>query len=200
VQPGAYSAGIELESGMPKFSRPAALWLALLSALPAGSTTARAGQRDFDFEIGHWSTQLRRLRHPLSGDSAWVEYQGTTVVSKIWQGRANLVQLVADGPAGHFEGLSLRLYNPQSRQWSLNFAGRSAGKLSQPAIGGFRDGRGAFYDQEMLEGRAICVRFLIFKLTADSYRFEQSYSADGGKSWEFNWVAIDTRLRGDPPP
>jgi len=106
---------------------------------------------------------------------------------------------VADGPAGHFEGLSLRLYNPQSRQWSLNFAGRSAGKLTQPAIGGFRDGRGAFYDQEMLEGRAIYVRFLIFKLTADSYRFEQSYSADGGKSWELNWVAIDTRLRGDPP-
>jgi len=74
---------------MPKFPRPAALWLALLSALPAGSTTARDGQRDFDFEIGHWSTQLRRLLHPLSGDSAWVEYQGTTVarsgrVARIW--------------------------------------------------------------------------------------------------------------------
>ena len=173
--------------------------VACLSVLPAGSNEPRDGQHDFDFEIGRWQTHLQRLLRPLSGDHTWAEYRGTTVVSKVWDGRANLVELVADGPAGHFEGLSLRLYNPQSHQWSLNFAGRSAGRLTQPTVGEFRHGRGAFYDQEMLDGRTIYVRFLISKLSADSYRFEQAYSADGGRSWQVNWIAIDTRLRDGAP-
>src|SRR5215212_2320147 len=77
----------------------------------------RDGQHDFDFEIGTWKTHLSRRLRPLTGSTTWVEYEGTTVVRKVWNGRANLVELVADGPAGHFEGLSLRLYNPRSRQW-----------------------------------------------------------------------------------
>lgn len=100
---------------------------------------------------------------------------------------------MADGPAGHFEGLNLRLYNPQSRQWSLNFANSSDGTLTQPAIGEFKNGCGEFYDQETLNGRAIYVRFLIAEITPDSCRFEQAFSVDGGKSWETNWIAIDTR-------
>ncbi len=91
----------------------------------------REGEHDFDFEIGTWKTHLRRLLHPLTGSTTWVEYEGTSVVRKVWNGRANLVELVADGPAGHFEGLNLRLYNPQSHQWSLNFASRNAGVMSQ---------------------------------------------------------------------
>src|SRR6266567_8985762 len=104
------------------------------AAVTAKSREARAqrdGQHDFDFEIGTWKTHLRRLEHPLTGSKTWVEYEGTTVVRKVWNGRANLVELVADGSAGHFEGLNLRLYNPQSRQWSLNFASSSGGTLSQ---------------------------------------------------------------------
>jgi len=68
--------------------------------------TEHDGQHDFDFEIGAWKTHLRRLLHPLTGSTTWVEYEGTTVVRKVWNGRANLAELVADGPAGHFEGLS----------------------------------------------------------------------------------------------
>jgi hypothetical protein len=125
-----------------------------------------------------------------------VEYEGTTVVRKVWNGRANLVELVADGPAGHIEGLSLRLYNPRSRQWSLNFSNSSDGTLAQPMIGEFRNGRGEFYDQETLNGRAILVRFVISDITPTSCRFEQSFSDDGGKTWELNWVAVDTRVPG----
>src|SRR3569833_151284 len=84
--------------------------------------TARDGRHDFDFEVGRWRTDLRRLRHPLSGSRDWVRYTGTTVVRKDWGGRANLVELEVDGAAGHLQALSLRLYNPQSRQWSLNYA------------------------------------------------------------------------------
>lgn len=162
---------------------------------PRQAPAERDGQHDFDFEVGTWKTHLRRLRNPLSGSNTWVEYEGTTVVRKVWGGRANLVELVADGPGGHFEGLSLRLYNPQSRQWSLNFANANSGVMAQPTIGGFKDGRGEFFDQETYNGRAVLVRFVISDITPNSCRFEQAFSADGGKTWEVNWIATDTRVK-----
>ena len=164
-----------------------------VNAQSAGA--GRDGQHDFDFEIGTWKTHLRRLLNPLTGSTTWVEYEGTTVVRKVWNGRANLVELVADGPAGHFEGLSLRLYNPQSRQWSLNFANANGGVITQPTIGEFKNGRGEFYNQETLNGRAIFVRFIISNITPNSCQFEQAFSDDGGKTWEVNWIATDTRVK-----
>jgi hypothetical protein len=116
-------------------------------------------------------------------------------VRKVWNGRANLVELVADGPSGHFEGLSLRLYNPQSRQWSLNFANINGGVMTQPTIGEFKNERGEFFNQETLNGRAIFVRFVISDITPNSCRFEQAFSADWGKTWEVNWIATDTRVK-----
>ncbi len=164
------------------------------SASRPQTSAEQGGQHDFDFEIGTWKTHLSRRLHPLTGSTTWVEYEGISVVRKIWNGRANLVELQADGPTGHFEGLNLRLYNPQSHQWSLNFAGSGGGIITQPTIGGFKNGRGEFYDQETLNGRAIYVRFIISDITPNSCRFEQAFSDDGGKTWEVNWIATDTRV------
>jgi hypothetical protein len=158
------------------------------------SLTPRDGTHDFDFEIGTWKTHVKRLLRPLTGSATWVEYRGTSAVRKVWGGRANLVELVADGPTGHFEGLNLRLYNPESHQWSLNFAS-SSGSLSPPTIGEFKNGRGEFFAQETLNGRAILVRFVVSDIAPDSCRFEQSFSDDGGKTWEVNWIATDTRVK-----
>ena len=156
----------------------------------------REGQHDFDFEIGLWKTNLRQLVRPLTGSTTWVEYEGTSRVSKVLDGRANLVELKVAGPAGRIEGLSLRLYNPDSHQWSLNFSNINAGTLTIPTIGEFKDGRGEFYNQDTLNGRSILVRFVISDITPNSCRFEQSFSADGGETWELNWVAVDTRIPG----
>jgi hypothetical protein len=164
---------------------------------PQHTPAERDGQHDFDFEIGTWKTHVSRLLHPLTGSTAWVDYEGTTVVRKVWNGRANLVELEADGPGGHFEGPNLRLYNPQSHQWNLNFSNSNGGTLSQPTIGGFKNGRGEFFDQETFNGRAIYVRFVISDITLDSCRFEQAFSDDGGKTWEVNWIATDTRVKDE---
>ena len=167
------------------------------AALAAQSTaSARDGQRDFDWEIGTWTTKVRVLRNPLSGKPAeWAEYQGTSIVKPLMDGHWNMVELSVAGPAGKIEGGSLRLYNPQSRQWSLNFASLRNGMLTAPVYGGFdQSGRGAFYGSDMLDGRAILVRFAITRVSADEARFEQSYSTDGGVSWETNWIAVDRRL------
>ena len=158
-------------------------------------TNPRDGRHDFDFEIGTWKTHLRRLQRPLSGSTTWLEYDGTSVVTKLLDGRANVVELKVAGPAGSLEGLSLRLYEPQSGKWTLNFANARDGKLTTPSIGEFKNGRGEFYNDDTYKGRAILVRFVISKVTNDQYRFEQSFSPDNGKTWEVNWIATDPRVR-----
>ena len=167
------------------------------SEAPKASSQERDGQHDFDFEIGSWKTHLKRLQRPLTGSKSWVEYSGTTVVRKVWDGRANLVELDVTGPAGRIEALSLRLYDPQTRQWSLNFASSAGGGMSPPSVGGFRNGRGEFFSRETLNGRPILVRFVISDITPTSCRFEQAFSDDDGKTWEVNWIATDTRIEGD---
>lgn len=178
--------------------RPMVLGLLLLLSAATLSAQNAGGQKDFDFELGKWTTQLKRLTKPLTGSTTWVEYRGTTTVSKVWDGRANLVELEVDGPAGAIEGLSLRLYNPEARQWSLNFSNSRLGTLSPPVFGEFRNGTGEFYGPDTLNGRAIQVRFIITPLSADTIRFEQAFSADGGKTWEVNWIAKDTRMKRSP--
>jgi hypothetical protein len=167
-----------------------------LHADPAASARAvRDGSHDFDFEIGAWTTHIKRLQHPLSGSTQWVEYEGTSIVKGLLGGRANVVELSVAGAAGRIEGLSLRLYAPQAQQWSLNYSNLSDGHLTTPVIGEFRDGRGLFYGQDSLGERAILVRFIISDIKADSCHFEQAFSSDGGQTWETNWIATDTRRR-----
>ena len=137
-------------------------------------TEGRDGQHDFDFEIGTWKSHGSRLLHPLTGSTTWAEFEGTSVVRKVWNGRANLVELEADGPvAGHIENLSLRLYSPQSRQWSLYYSSSKGGSLSVPTVGEFRNGRGEFYDMEPVNGRSILVRNVWSDITPNSCHFEQ---------------------------
>lgn len=164
-------------------------------ARQADATTPRGeGAGDFDWEIGRWRTHVRRLAKPLSGEQQWLEYEGTSDVSALLDGRGNVVELRVAGPAGRIEGLSLRLYEPQARQWSLNYASARDGKLTAPVVGGFRDGRGVFHGRDQAGGRAVLVRFVITRPAPDTARFEQAFSADGGRSWETNWIAIDTRI------
>lgn len=155
----------------------------------------RDGRKDFDWEIGSWRTHLRRRLRPLTGSNEWVEYNGTSIVKPISNGRANVVELDVSGSAGRIEGLSLRLYNPDAGQWSLNFSNIKSGTLTVPVIGEFKNGRGEFYGADTLYGRAILVRFVIFDVTPTSAKFEQAFSNDGGKTWEVNWIATDTRVR-----
>lgn len=163
-------------------------------AKAAPQSVERDGQHDFDFAIGRWRTHLSRLRHPLAGSREWIDYEGSSVVRKVWDGRANLEEFEAHGASGRIEGLTLRLYNPQSHQWNQSWSTSDDGTLSQPMIGKFIDGRGEFFDQEPFQGRMIYVRWVWSEITPNSCRFEQSFSNDGGKSWEVNWINVYRRV------
>jgi hypothetical protein len=152
-------------------------------------------QHDFDWEIGDWKVHLRRLLHPLTGSKSWVELEGTAHVRKVWNGKANLLELELNGSTDHIEGLSLRLYNPQSERWSVYFATSDEGSLGMPMVGQFQNGRGEFSDRESFHGRMIDLHFVFSDVTEKSFHGEQSFSADGGKSWETNWIEDFTRAQ-----
>lgn len=157
------------------------------------------GQHDFDFEVGSWKIHLSRLLHPLTGSKQWEQFDGISTTQKVWGGRANLEQFETDSPSGgHIEGLTLRLYNPQSHQWSLYWGTSKTGTLGVPTIGEFKDGVGEFYDQEPINGRMVLVRFIWSKITPTSAHFEQSFSDDGGKTWEVNWITDQTKVSEEP--
>jgi|SRR5215469_18275527 len=173
----------------------------LLAATPLSTSAASApaavdGRHDFDWDIGSWKTHQKRLLHPLTGSTTWVEYRGTDVVRKIWDG-ANTGDIEADGLAGHLQIYAVRLYNPDSRQWSVYFTNPATGSFGVPVTGEFKGGRADFYDQEPYNGRNILVRFSVSDIAPDSCHFEQAFSDDGGKTWEVNFIVDETRVKAE---
>lgn len=157
------------------------------------------GSHDFDFTVGAWHTHIRRLAHPLNRSNVWVTYDGTVTVRKALDGAANVEEVEANGPT-HIELLNVRLYNATSHQWSLNGASSDEGTLETPAMfGGFKNGRGVFYDQEPFNGRVILDRQMFFNITSTTYSFEQAFSDDGGRTWQPNFVANLTRTSSTAP-
>jgi hypothetical protein len=166
-------------------------------AAKVGSQTTRSerdGQHDFDFALGTWKAHLKRLEHPLTGSKAWVEFDGTFVARKVWDGRAMIEEVELNSPGGHIEGLTLRLYNAQTHQWSIYWANSKNGAMDpSPQVGQFENGRGEFYGTDTLNGKLIYVRFVWTNTNSNTPHFEQSYSDDGGKNWEVNWITDQTR-------
>ena len=169
------------------------------SAEPASQRALRDGQHDFDFLEGTWKIHLKRLIHPLTGSTTWTEFDGNSKARKFWEGRGSFDEFETDGPSGHIEGITVRTYNAQSHQWSLYWANGKDGAISLPAtVGEFRNGVGEFYDQEAFDGRMIFVRYVWSQITPNSAHFEQSFSDDGGKTWEVNWITDQTRVDAKP--
>src|SRR5579883_722477 len=192
---------------------------ALLGATVAGSCSvpARAapamrssaihdGQHDFDFELGTWKFQVRRLPNALSGASRWVVLHGRTKTCRLWHGRAQVEQMEVSGGGQSIEGMTLRLYNPQTRRWSLYWATSKGGTIGGPPnIGEFKNGVGEFYADDLYEGRYVLIRYVWSRITPMSAHFEQSLSADGGRTWVANWITDQWRVApaadcaGGPP-
>jgi hypothetical protein len=155
--------------------------------------SARDGQHDFDFNIGVWKTHIKRVLDPLSGSTKSIELNGTVTVRKVWDGRAQLEQIETEGPNGHWEGLTLFLYNPLAHQWSQSFVNSKVGVLMPPLIGAFKDGRGELFAADTFNDRSILVRAVWSDIAPNSHHFEESYSDDGGKTWAPAFIANLTR-------
>jgi len=151
----------------------------------------RDGSHDFDFLIGNWKAHVRRLPDRLNNSNVWVEYDGISNHRKILDSNANFEEfdVTSTDKKLHIKAQTLRLYNPTSRQWSIYLVDVDNGTLSlPPVVGGFNGNRGEFFDQEDFKGRAILVRYMWLNISPQSARMEQSFSPDGGKTWEVNWI------------
>jgi len=148
---------------------------------------------DFDFLVGRWTVANRKLTKRLAGCTEWAEFTSTSSCWNLFGGAANLDEFsFPDGTAG----LTLRLRNPATGEWSLTWASSELGALMLPVVGGFDGGEGRFYGAEEYAGRLVRVRYIWSRITPTSARWEQAYSDDGERTWETNWIMDFTRVPG----
>jgi hypothetical protein len=169
-----------------------------VSQTPTPTAVVHDGQHDFDFNIGVWHTHIKRILDPFASSSEAVELDGTVTVRKVWDGKAELEEIEADGPKGHWEGLTLFLYNPSAHQWSQSFVNSKVGTLSFSStnVGEFKDGRVVLVGQDnSVSDKTILVRAVWSDIKPDSHRYEETYSNDGGMTWVTSFVANLTRLK-----
>lgn len=157
------------------------------------TSTPNDGRADFDFVFGSWKVHNRRLRERLRGSDSWEEFEGFSVARPILGGLGNIDEITMHRESGVLEGFTIRLFNPAAQEWSIYWADSLSGLLYTPMIGRFENDRGEFYAHEPFEGRHIISRFIWVHPTPDACRWEQSFSPDGGKTWEVNWVMEMTR-------
>jgi hypothetical protein len=154
----------------------------------------RDGRADFDFLIGSWTVRNRRLAERLKGCADWEEFESTCQARAILGGLGNMDEFTMDRASGRVLAVTLRLFNPANGEWSIYWAASTGnGRLDVPMVGRFKGPRGEFFSQEVFEGRHIFNRFIWTVEAPGSCRWEQAYSADGGKTWETNWIMEFTR-------
>jgi hypothetical protein len=151
------------------------------------------GRNDFDFFIGRWKVHNRILRDRLKGSNEWVEFEGTVIDRKVLGGIGNADEFTMHWDTGPVEALTLRLFDPKSQEWSIHWASSTTGVMDTPMIGKFENGRGDFYGHEVNGNKHVYSRFIWSEITEISCCWEQALSADGGKTWETNWVMEFTR-------
>ena len=174
------------------------MFIAVLSVLSCAQTASnpvnlpqRDGSHYFDFLIGNWKAHVRRLPDRLNNSDTWVEYDGISNHKKILDSNANFEEfdVTSTDKKLHIKAQTLRLYNPASRQWSIYLVDVDNGTLGlPPVVGSFTGNRGEFFDEEDFKGRAILVRYMWLNISPQAARMEQSFSPDGGKTWEVNWI------------
>ncbi|MFI9817088.1 hypothetical protein [Saccharothrix variisporea] len=141
---------------------------------------------DFDFFIGSWNVVNRRLKTLFAGSDDWEEFPGSTTCASIFGGGGTTEEIVF--PTLGSRGYTLRLFDVERREWSIYWANSRTGVLFPPVVGTFANGRGDFYGDDEHDGRPIKAHFIWSDITPTSARWEQEFSADGGVTWESNWV------------
>ncbi|MCB1609905.1 MAG: hypothetical protein KDI71_23330 [Xanthomonadales bacterium] len=156
-----------------------------------------SGARDFDFLHGDWRILNRRLTERLVGADTWDEFEASLTVRPILGGLGNVDEFSADWKGRKVDACTLRVFNPESGQWSLYWVDNISAVLQPPVVGSFSDGLGLFYADDHHGDIPVLVRFQWSEITGSSARWDQAFSTDDGETWETNWVMEFTRV-SDP--
>lgn len=171
----------------------ALICLLATTAAPSRAGAPRDGSHDFDFARGAWRTHATQVLNPFDGGTQTVVMDGTKTATPLWSGKAWIEEIEADGPNGHWQGMTLFVYNPASGQWSQQYID-SNGEIDAPTIGRFEGGRGELYGTRDHKGENVLVRNIWSGMTANAHHFEISLSRDGGRTWALAFKADLTRI------
>ncbi len=179
------------------------IYFAPLMTLAESTTSARqevshvtqSRRTDFDFLLGKWEVRNRRLKARLVGSDEWVEFSARLEKGrKLLNGLALMDQFKAEFDGKYFEGASLRLFNPVTEQWTIYWMDTNHPEITEQVVGGFKDGIGEFYGEELFQGKPVKLRFIWSEITARSARWEQAYFDEARSRWEINWIMEFTRI------
>lgn len=145
--------------------------------------------RDFDYLVGSWNIRNRTLKEPLTGSDQWLEFDASQELRQILLGQGNfdIFRTTFDGKP--FEGLTVRLFDPRTRLWTIYWADSSSMKLDDGKTGSFDGDEGDFFGREIVAGKDIIVRFHWDKRNAKAPVYSRAFSADAGRTWEWNWFS-----------
>lgn len=167
------------------------------SSVPDGQLAIVASERssphDFDFLLGAWTIRNRRLKEPLSSRDEWTEFDASQHCHRILHGLGDYDIFSAEFDGKPFEGFTLRLFDPQTRLWTLYWADSSGAKLDGGKVGSFDGDVGDFFAREVVAGTDVIVRFHWDKRDPNAPVWSAAFSADDGRSWEWNWYAYFAR-------
>ena len=159
-----------------------------------------SAEHDFDFLVGSWTVQHRRLKHRLAHSTEWETFSGTCKTWLLLGDQGNVDDNVIEAPAGAYRAATLRSFDPATKSWSIWWLdNRHPQELDSPVVGGFRDGIGTFFAKDAFGGRPIVVRYIWSDITPNSAKWQQAFSDDSGKTWETNWVMEFRRLARTQP-
>jgi hypothetical protein len=155
--------------------------------------SATSSQNDFDYLVGKWKLNDKKLKSRLTNSHEWIEFESTVEMHKLLQGIGNMdvYRTTVDGKP--FEGVALRLFNPKTRLWSIYWVDSNNGTMDPPVVGSFDGNIGRFYCKDKYKGKDIIVVFQWDKSDPNNPVWAQAFSADNGKTWE--WNATNTSHR-----
>jgi hypothetical protein len=168
-----------------------------MTGTTTGTTTSTDNKHGFDFWRGTWHTHNRKLVDVFDPDcTEWIEFDAVCEARAVLTGLGNIDTFVTEMPGrGHFEGFTLRLFDPATETWKIWWASvRDPGRLDTPVEGRFVDGVGRFYADEEVDGRVVKVQFEWTVESADLAHWRQRFSFDGGQTWQLNWTMAHTRV------
>ena len=158
------------------------------------SASVTSSKTDFDFFIGKWRIKNKKLKSRLDNCNEWLEFEATQTDQKALNGLANMDHFYATVNGKSFEGMTVRLFNPKTKLWSIYWADSNTGVFDPPVVGSFENGVGRFYTKDIFQGKEILVQFQWDKRDTDNPVWSQAFSADNGETWEWNWFMYMSRM------
>jgi len=142
--------------------------------------SATSSERDFDCIIGKWHVHHRKLKERLKGSDAWIEFEGTAVGFAILEGWGNIKRYRAEFDGIPFEEMALRIFNRDTRLWTIHWVDTKSLTLDIPVVGSFDGKVGRFFSRDKHEDTEIIIRC--------TYDATDCDAGDEGATWETNWV------------